>query len=248
MPALPKTYRADLPAPQRVQFDRLVALLGKSPRTLQECYEAGQLIQAIQIAVSGYGKTWAKKLSAEVTAINNKTISLSLLYRLLKFAEVFTPEDVRRFDGIITWDSVMRLQAIDDAEDREAVIKEILSQKVTPSSRQVQALIRKRTPFRKPRGETERPGPSSHPNDALRALRAITGKWPGVYTAWTAGKTPALDRINRMRPDQVSPAFLSELEKTAEAVESMALGAFHLARDLRELARALHLRVKRRDL
>jgi hypothetical protein len=243
MPARRNTYRNALPAAQRGQFDRLVELLDKAPRTLRDCHVAGTLIKAIKDATGGYGTAWAPKLSRGVTEAGER-VSPSLVYRLFKLVEVFSPGDIDRYDGRLTWESAMRLLAVEDAGEREAVLRAVLAMEERPPSRRVQALIRERCAYRKPRGGAARPGPSSHPNDALRALRGLTAKWPGVYTAWIAGKHPASARAGRLKADKLTEGFLSELKQTAVALKEMAAGAGRLADDLTRLEQTLRKRAE----
>lgn len=238
----PKTYRAALSEQLRGEFDRLVELLGTSPRPLLATYAIGASIRTIKNQTGGYGSTWAAKLSQGL-AEAGRPLSPSLVYRLFKFVQVFAPDEIETFEGKLSWEGLLRVLAVKDG-DRAAILKRILTRKKAPSSREVQRLIRQRTAYRRPRGGAKRPGPSRHPNDALRALGTIADGWPGVNAAWTAEGNSALAQVERMEASRLSPAFLSELERLAGAVGVLAREARELAKKLGPLAQALRKRAE----
>ncbi len=252
MPAPKQTYRDTLPEPQRRAFDRLVVLLGTSPRPLGATYTAGTLIRSIRAAVGGYNSKWTDNLVAGLVAglaAVDRTVSKSLLHRLQKFAVTYTREDVETFEGKLSWEGVTRLLGVEDGSQRRAVLKRILAQKTPPSSREVQRLIGACTSYKPPRGGAKhggakRGGRSQHPNNALRALRALADRWPEVHSSWATGSDSALVRSERLGPALLSPTFLDELERVAGAVEVMARQARELAQRLGPLVRTLRKRVR----
>lgn len=234
------TFLESLDESQTVALSRLIELLGRHNRTLATYYECAQLIVALQPAEAGYGSSWVRELCWELDR-RERPVSSSLAYRLIRFAEAFSgargADQVRKLDGRVSWESMFRIIAVEDAGKREAILQRTAEEGL--SSRAVMQLIREKAGYRRARGGRAAPRPSNHPNWALRELRILVSKWPTVYVAWSGNGNPALKRADRLKGKAISDAFLADLEAVIPLVEEMAKGAGELAGDLSDLLSAL---------
>jgi hypothetical protein len=241
----PSAFLTSLESSQTRAFTRLVELLGQPDRTLATYHDCAGLIVALQPADAGYGSAWVRELCQELGR-HDRPISPSLAYRLIRFAEMFPgakgTAQVRRLSKRVSWETVMRVLAVEDADKREAILRRAADEEL--SSRKVIALIREKAGYRCARGGRKAPRPSSHPNRALRDLRALASKWLAVWAAWSEGDNPALKRAARLKPGQITDPFLADLEATAALVEEMGKSARELAGGVADLLRTLR---KKRD-
>src|SRR4051812_31848983 len=81
-------YRAGLDGTRAAAFDRLADLLGQHDRTLPDYLACGREIAALEPADVGYGSGWVKAV-CEALGRQQINLSLTLAYRLLRFADMF---------------------------------------------------------------------------------------------------------------------------------------------------------------
>ncbi|MCE9560815.1 MAG: hypothetical protein K8U57_02045 [Planctomycetes bacterium] len=236
----PDAFLDSLDGMQTKAFNQLVERLRGPNRTLSDCRACGELIAALRPADAAYGAGWVKAI-CKALAQREVPISLTLAYRFVKFAEQFPgakgEAQVRRLEGKTSWEVVMRVLHIEDAELLTAILQRAANEGL--SSRAVIDLIREQTVYRRARGGRPKPKPSSHPNRALKDLRVLTTKWQAVYTSWAGEGNNALMRAAKLKPAKVTDAFVDDLKAVASLVEEMARAAGPLAKELAGLHRAL---------
>ena len=244
-PPQPNGFLVALSAEQMRSHARLVELLGRRDRTLATYHECAELLVAMRPTAAGYGSAWVRELCQQLER-QERPISPSLAYRLIRFAELFPGAKgtarVRQLDGKVSWESMLRLLAVEDADKREAILRRAADEGL--SSRAVMGLIREKAGYRRARGGRSVPKSSSHPNRALRELRVLVSKWPAVYAAWAGGDNSALKRAAKLKPGQITDAFFTDLEDVVALVEEMAKGAGELAEELSDLLSEMR---KKRD-
>ncbi len=232
--------RAPTPDASARALDRLADLLRGRERTLSDYHECAGLIVALRPAGAGYGSAWVRTLCATL-ATRAAPLSLSLAYRLVKFAELFPGPagvaEVRRLEGKVSWEVVMRVLHVEDPAVRADVLRRAEEQGL--SSRAAIALIRERGGYRRSRGGRAPARPSTHPNRALHDLRVVVAKWNAVHTAWAGGGNDALKRAGRLKAAQVTDAFLTDLGSVVPLVEEITRTAEELAGGLAVLLRTL---------
>lgn len=243
--SLPRTdeFLATLGAAQRAKFRGLVRLLGRPARSLSTYYAIAGAVAALRPAGAGYGAAWVKALCAALGRAG-APLSLSLAYRLLRFHTLFKDVEgtdlVRQLDGKVSWESMMRVLHIKDADVREAVLRRAAAEGL--SSRQVLALVREATGYRRGRGGRPAAPAPTHPNRALKDLKGLASRWAAVSHAWTGTGNNAFKRAGRLKPEQVTDAFLADLEAVVRLTGTTAQIAGGLAEDLSKLLATLRAR------
>ena len=221
-------------------FARLVELLGRRDRTLATYHDCAGLITALRPADAGYGSAWVRELCRELGR-HTRSVSPSLAYRLIRFAEIFPgakgAAQVRRLSKRVSWETLMRVIAVEDADRRDAILRRAADEGL--SSRAVIGLIREKSGYRRGHGGRKAPRLSSHPNRALRDLRSLVWRWPAVSAAWFEGDNPALKRAAKLKPSQVTDAFLDDLAAVAALLGRMGKSAGELSKGLSDLLAAL---------
>jgi len=248
-PPQPDPYLLGLDAPDLAAFHQLCELLRRRERTLTAYHSIAGLIVHLRPDGAEYGSSWVNELCNALRR-QRAPISLSLAYRLLRFAEQYPGAKgtarVRRLDGAISWEVMIRVLPVESADVRESILKKAASEGM--SSRAVMSLIREKVGYRRARGGRTVARPSTHPNRALRELRIWASKWPSISLAWTAGSNPVIDRARRLPPDRITDAFLADLKVVLALVEGMTSGTKTLAEDLSKLHNSLceaHTTLKR---
>jgi len=220
---------------------RLVELLKKHDRTLTDYRICGELLMALRPAEAHYGSGWVQAI-CEVLSQAEVSLSRSLAYRLIRFAELYPgtagKTQVKKLDRDVSWESMMRILSIDDAEKRSEILNLASERKL--SSRQVIALIREKTGYRRARGGRTKDKPSSHPNLALKNLRVVSSKWLEVCASWSGVGNNALLRAARLTPAKLTDAFLDDLRKVVSLVKEIATAAGPLAKEMSSLHVALN--------
>jgi len=236
----PSAFLDSLDATQKKTFSKLVELLREQSRTLSDCRACGELIAALRPAHAAYGSAWVKAI-CKALAQREVSFSLTLAYRFVRFAEQFPgakgEAQVRRLEGRVSWEAVMRIIHVDDADKRNAIFQRAADEKL--SSRAVIALIREQTHYRRARAARSKLKPSTHPNRALRDLRVLASKWQAVCESWSGEGNSALKRSTKLSAAKVTDAFLDDLKMVVSLVESMSKTAGPLAKELSALYTAL---------
>ncbi|VTU00917.1 unnamed protein product [Gemmataceae bacterium] len=228
---------AGLTPAQVRSLDRVAALLSVPKRTLATYYDCAVRIAAVCAAAGGYGTGRVKSVAEYLRGRGVRT-SLSLCYRLIRFAELYpestSADRIRGLDGQISWETMMRVVYVENPDLRELVLRRAAEEGL--SSRAVIDLIREKTGYRGPRGGRTAPARSAtHPNRALRDLRAAAAKWAAVRAAWCEGAKNALTLAAKLKASKVTDAFVADLAAVVPLVEAMAATAGPFAEQLSEL-------------
>ncbi len=231
-------YRSGLNRRRAKAYHRLVKLLRQPTRTLPDYLACGRALAALQPAGAGYGSGWVNDARGALER-HGVRLSRPLAYRLLRFAPLYPGGEgaaqVRRLDNQISWEVMYQVISVEDEQTRDAILRRAAEEGL--SSRAVIGLVQEAAGYR--RGSRGRLAPageaSTHPHRALRQLRALAARWPAVNAAWAGGRDGALLRAGRLRPAEVTDAFLADLEAVVPMLGEMARTAGDLAARLSRL-------------
>jgi len=238
-PSQLNAYLENLNSKQRTIFGRLVKLLGKRS-SLSDYHASALAFMEMKSTNTVKRSDWMGPL-CQALAGKGVRISTSLGYRLLKFVALFLgtrgASQVKKLDGKIPWDSMMRILHIKNKAKQDVILAMVATEDL--STRDVRKLISKKTPYRRSRGGNPPAKPEKHPIRALRNLVAFTSKWPAVFEAWLDHDDKLLKTATRFKSGKATDDFLEDLEGVALEVKNMAESAKKLSIQLASILRKL---------
>lgn len=227
-PSQLKAFLADKNPSQRKAFRRLAEFLEKR-NELSDYLEAASAMVELRPANS-YRKKWMEELCLALEA-KGIPISTSLGYRLLRFVKMFPgPQGlsrVKKLEGKVPWDGMMRILHIGDKKLQESILAKAAAEEL--SSRELRRLISKETAYRRPRGGNPPAESESHPNRALRNLVTLLSKWPMVCEVWLDKNNKILKTAMQFEAGRSTDDFLMDLKAAVGDVEAMAESAKSLS-------------------
>jgi hypothetical protein len=231
-----RSFLEQLRGKQRQAFERLRNLLAARDRDSGRLHDISRCVEILHrtnTSESLYGQYRIRRLQETLVACGCPC-SRTLLFRALKVARYYTPEEIEGLPDHVTQDHLLALVAVADDKQRRRLLKQAVRQGWSVRTLRHQMY---RLNYRPARGGRKR-SPEDHGHEvSLRELRRLARKWQGQYDSfWKGPQAPHRKALRQQARGTPAQEWHDELRQVATLFKELAAAAGELAAELRDLS------------